>query len=64
MDLIHLDAKAGLKQIVISDVSRFVEKDDRIGQLLTQLRNSGRKTFLLTNSDYTFTKVKNFLIVF
>lgn len=42
---------------MILNIADFVEKDPRIGKLLVQLRVSGRKTFLLTNSEYEYTKV-------
>ncbi|CAK5130639.1 unnamed protein product [Meloidogyne enterolobii] len=56
-------ADADLKKKVILNIADFVEKDPRIGKLLVQLRVSGRKTFLLTNSEYEYTKaVMTFLL--
>nr|CAD2191672.1 unnamed protein product [Meloidogyne enterolobii] len=49
--------------VMILNIADFVEKDPRIGKLLVQLRVSGRKTFLLTNSEYEYTKaVMTFLL--
>lgn len=46
-----------MKQIILNNLEKYVEKDVRIEKLLTQLREFGRKTFLLTNSDYRYTNV-------
>nr|CAD2195722.1 unnamed protein product [Meloidogyne enterolobii] len=62
VDFVH-GADADLKKKVILNIADFVEKDPRIGKLLVQLRVSGRKTFLLTNSEYEYTKaVMTFLL--
>lgn len=46
-----------MKQNILSNLEHYVEKDQRIVKLLSQLRKFGRKTFLLTNSDYSYTNV-------
>uniref|UniRef100_A0A7E4W562 Cytosolic purine 5'-nucleotidase n=1 Tax=Panagrellus redivivus TaxID=6233 RepID=A0A7E4W562_PANRE len=51
----HVHINGGMKQIVLDNLSKYVEKDERIVPLLRQLRENGRKTFLLTNSDYYYT---------
>ncbi|KAL7077769.1 hypothetical protein ACQ4LE_003495 [Meloidogyne hapla] len=62
VDFVH-GADADLKKKVIANIADFVEKDLRISKLLVQLRVSGRKTFLLTNSEYEYTKaVMTFLL--
>lgn len=42
-----------------------MKKDERLPMFLTRLRESGAKTFLLTNSDYNFTdKIMTYLFDF
>lgn len=53
-----------MKKIIISNLDYYVVKDERINKLLIQLKNSGRKTFLLTNSDYQYTHVYIFENIF
>uniref|UniRef100_A0A914DX80 Cytosolic purine 5'-nucleotidase n=1 Tax=Acrobeloides nanus TaxID=290746 RepID=A0A914DX80_9BILA len=53
VDWAHFDSE--MKSIILNNLDKYVEKDDRIKQLLTQLRESDRRTFLLTNSDYPYT---------
>uniref|UniRef100_A0A183BKS1 5'-nucleotidase domain-containing protein 4 n=1 Tax=Globodera pallida TaxID=36090 RepID=A0A183BKS1_GLOPA len=57
MDYVHGEISVGqLKHKILERIADFVEIDDRIGLMLSQLRALGRKTFLLTNSDYEYTK--------
>ncbi|MFH4974560.1 hypothetical protein AB6A40_001269 [Gnathostoma spinigerum] len=44
-----------LKKTVLNDLNHYVCKDPRIKQLLIQIRESGKQSFLLTNSDYSYT---------
>lgn len=53
VDWVHFDSD--MKKIILENLDTYVEKDPRVAQLLTQLRECGRKTFLLTNSDYVYT---------
>ncbi|KAH7722649.1 Protein Y71H10B.1 a [Aphelenchoides avenae] len=53
VDWVHFDSD--MKRIILGNMEKYVAKDERIVTLLTQLRKSGRKTFLLTNSDYPYT---------
>uniref|UniRef100_A0AC34Q5G2 Cytosolic purine 5'-nucleotidase n=1 Tax=Panagrolaimus sp. JU765 TaxID=591449 RepID=A0AC34Q5G2_9BILA len=53
VDYVHFDG--GMKKTVLENLSKYVEKDSRVVTLLKQLRENGRKTFLLTNSDYYYT---------
>lgn len=46
-----------MKKIILSNIEHYVVKDERIVKLLLQLRSCGRKTFLLTNSEYSYTNV-------
>lgn len=42
-----------------------MKKDERLPMFLARLRESGAKTFLLTNSDYNFTdKIMTYLFDF
>ncbi|CAI8599994.1 unnamed protein product [Vicia faba] len=60
VDLCHRDGT--LKQMVAKDPGRYINEDTMIVPMLEMLRESGRATFLVTNSlwDYTNT-VMNFL---
>ncbi|XP_065648392.1 cytosolic purine 5'-nucleotidase isoform X3 [Hydra vulgaris] len=54
MDWVHL--YGNLKSITVADPDKYIAKDPRIPQLLYRMRKAGKKTFLLTNSDYKYTK--------
>ncbi|KAI6178835.1 5' nucleotidase family [Aphelenchoides besseyi] len=47
--------QSDMKKTILSNLDKYVEKDERAAQMLHELRAAGRKTFLLTNSDYTYT---------
>lgn len=47
---------------MLKNLEEYIEKDDRLELLLKQLSASGRKTFLLTNSEYYYTEVRVLLI--
>ena len=52
-----------LKKTCLASLSKYVKKDDRITVMLERIRASGRKTFLLTNSDWWYTsQIMNFLL--
>lgn len=54
-----------LKQRTIENLEKYVKKDERLPTFLARLRESGAKTFLLTNSDYNFTnKIMTYLFDF
>lgn len=53
VDWVHL--QGDLKQQTIGNLAKYVKKDERLPMFLTRLRESGAKTFLLTNSEYTYT---------
>lgn len=53
MDWVHLHGD--LKKKTVENLQQYVRKDERLPMFLARLRESGAKTFLLTNSDYNFT---------
>jgi hypothetical protein len=57
LSLIIALLQSDLKKFVVDNVEQYVVKDERTQQLLTQLRNNGAQTFLLTNSEYFYTNV-------
>ena len=44
-----------LKKSCINNIQQFVGRDPRLPVMLEGMRQSGRKTFLLTNSDWWYT---------
>lgn len=54
MDELH--RSGSLKPKTLEDPDKYIAKDHRIPQLLYRMRKAGRKTFLVTNSDYKYTK--------
>ncbi|XP_057533811.1 uncharacterized protein LOC130811504 [Amaranthus tricolor] len=60
VDLCHRDGT--LKQMVAKDPQRYINDDASIVPMLEMLRDSGRSTFLVTNSLWDYTNVvMNFL---
>ncbi|XP_071723965.1 uncharacterized protein [Rutidosis leptorrhynchoides] len=60
VDLCHRDGT--LKQMVAKDPKRYINEDKCIVPMLQMLRDSGRSTFLVTNSLWDYTNmVMNFL---
>ncbi|XP_039060459.1 5'-nucleotidase domain-containing protein 4-like isoform X2 [Hibiscus syriacus] len=60
VDLCHRDGT--LKQMVAKDPKRYINEDTSIVPLFKMLRDSGRSTFLVTNSLWDYTNiVMNFL---
>ncbi|XP_057306324.1 cytosolic purine 5'-nucleotidase-like isoform X2 [Hydractinia symbiolongicarpus] len=53
-DWVH--AYGTLKSRTIADRDKYIAKDPRIPRLLYRMRKAGKKTFLLTNSDYKYTR--------
>ncbi|XP_063906205.1 cytosolic purine 5'-nucleotidase isoform X2 [Zophobas morio] len=63
VDWVHL--QGDLKKKTIENLEKYVKKDERLPMFLARLRESGAKTFLLTNSDYNFTdKIMTYLFDF
>lgn len=53
MDYVHI--QGDMKKKTVENLEKYVRKDVRLPMFLTRLKESGAKTFLLTNSDYNFT---------
>jgi len=61
VDMCHRDGS--LKAVVAAEPAKFIYPDPSLVQLLQTLRDSGRKTFLVTNSLWDYTNVvMNFLV--
>lgn len=61
IDKSHRDGS--IKNEVIKEPEKYVKKDKHLGNTLVRLIDSGKKTFLLTNSLYDYTdQVMNFLL--
>ena len=54
VDLVHRDDS--LKSAVRADMPHYVEKDPHLAQALHRLRSAGKRLFLLTNSDHSYTE--------
>ena len=54
VDDIHLRSLQ-LKKSCLNNIEPFVRRDHRLPVMLEGMRQSGRKTFLLTNSDWWYT---------
>ncbi len=54
MDQIHADGT--LKTRIKADLPRFIVRDPELGPALHKLRSSGKKLFLLTNSNLDYTE--------
>jgi len=63
VDYVHM--KGELKTATCKDLAKYVHKDKRLPQVLANLKASGAKTFLLTNSEWWYTnKVMDFILDF
>jgi 5'-nucleotidase len=52
-----------LKKGCLANLPKYVKKDDRLPSMLEKIRKSGRKTFLVTNSDWWYSsQIMNFLL--
>lgn len=54
VDLVHRDDS--LKSAVRADMPRYVDRDPHLAQALHRLRSAGKRLFLLTNSDHSYTE--------
>lgn len=53
-DEVHADGT--LKQAILEDLDRYLPRDPSLASTLHKLRSSGKRTFLLTNSEQSFTE--------
>ncbi|XP_026464702.1 cytosolic purine 5'-nucleotidase-like [Ctenocephalides felis] len=53
VDWVHI--QGDLKRRTVENLDQYVKKDIRLPMVLSRIRESGAKVFLLTNSDYNFT---------
>lgn len=53
VDWVH--DKGTLKQLTLDNLETYVVKEPKLLQLLSRMRKNGRKTFILTNSGYSYT---------
>ncbi|XP_078358922.1 cytosolic purine 5'-nucleotidase-like isoform X2 [Oculina patagonica] len=61
VDWVHL--KGTLKQITVDNLDTYVIKEPKLAKMLSRMRKNGRKTFILTNSGYSYTeKIMSFLL--
>jgi len=63
VDYVHMDGD--LKERTCQNLSKYLKKDERLPKVLYNLKKSGAKTFLLTNSDWHYSnKVMEYLLDF
>ncbi|XP_071747848.1 cytosolic purine 5'-nucleotidase isoform X2 [Lepeophtheirus salmonis] len=63
VDYVH--CRGNIKKRTIEKVDKYVNKDPRLPMLLQRIRESGAKTFLLTNSEWWYTDaLMNYLFDF
>eukprot|EP00092_Neocalanus_flemingeri_P040216 GFUD01043804.1.p1 GENE.GFUD01043804.1~~GFUD01043804.1.p1 ORF type:complete len:526 (+),score=122.58 GFUD01043804.1:211-1578(+) len=62
IDDIHIGS-FNLKKRCLANLPRYVNRDERLPAMLQKIKTSGRKTFLLTNSDWWHTRqIMTFLL--
>jgi hypothetical protein len=54
MDELHRDGT--LKARILADIPRFIRRDPELGDTLHRFRSSGKRLFLLTNSEPHYTR--------
>lgn len=54
IDMVHRDDS--LKSAVRADLPRYIERDPHLAPALHRLRSAGKKLFILTNSDMSYTE--------
>lgn len=63
VDWVHIHGD--LKRQTVENLEEYVKKDNRLPMVLSRIKESGGKVFLLTNSDYKFTdKIMTYLFDF
>ena len=53
IDLAHRDGS--IKNLVSADLPQYIERDPALAEALHRFRSSGKRLFLLTNSDWAYT---------
>ncbi len=53
IDLAHRDGS--IKALVAADLPQYIERDPSLAEALHRFRSSGKRLFLLTNSDWAYT---------
>ena len=62
---LRLCLQGDLKLKTVENLEEYVVKDERLPMLLSRIRESGAKVFLLTNSEYWYTeKIMTYLFDF
>jgi len=56
IDYVHMESME-IKKVTVANLPRYVKKDSRLSSMLKQMRDAGRSTFLLTNSDWWYTNL-------
>lgn len=57
MDAHTFSLQSDMKKTITQNPDKYVDRDDRAIPMLRQLRQNGKQTFLLTNSDWGYTDV-------
>jgi len=61
----HVHRSGVMKEATCKDLPKYIRKDTRLPQVLHNLRSSGAKTFILTNSEWWYTdKVMEYILEF
>ncbi len=55
VDRVHRDGS--IKEVIKADLSRYVVRDPLVPALLERYKDYGKKLMIITNSDYSYTKV-------
>ncbi|KAF8790224.1 Cytosolic purine 5'-nucleotidase like protein [Argiope bruennichi] len=63
VDWVHM--RGTLKEETVNNLGQYVNRDERLPMLFHRMHEVGKKTFLLTNSDYAYTeKIMSYLFDF
>ena len=61
----HVHRSGAIKEATCKDLSKYINKDTRLPQVLHNMRAAGAKTFILTNSEWWYTdKVMGYILEF
>ncbi|XP_023324415.1 cytosolic purine 5'-nucleotidase [Eurytemora carolleeae] len=56
IDYVHMDSME-LKKLTVADLPRYVKKNSCLLRMLRNIKDGGKKSFLLTNSDWWYTQI-------